>query len=325
MRKFLGIALTISALLGVASASWAKSVCPFEGVIDFKQKKVSLNVSPSKSGVVSFELSQAAVDQYQLAVSLDHLDTSFINISSQINSLVSVLADKNSKSGSVWQGELASQYTLVNFKPVDEIRGSFKVANRKLQLNNLIIGSVKTNGSIELVSPFQLDLDLQFTGIKMEDFFKLWGADDSVRSNGSLEGILEITGDLEQPYLKGSFKTFEGFVKDLNYESIIINAEGYYPMVKLNNSKVSSVDGMMFNVEGTFNMARRGMYMEEIATLKKTPVVVENPEGTEWTLKSRNETNQLNTTEFKYFLRKENATTSQEQSDMLGVERNIRF
>jgi len=323
MKKCLSVVIGFS-FLGTPPVN-AQKILPFTGQIDFVSKKLFVNVETEAKGTAALTVSEAAKDNYHFALSLDHLRTLGFDISTQLKSLVSV-APPTSGESLAFQGELLSQYTLINYKPVSELSGSFRIKDRVLYLDSFSIGGITASGTMQLMHPFKVDMAFNITDIAMGDFLKFWGAQEEIYSEGQVSGDVRILGAIDRPSLRGSFSTHEGVVDELRYNHIVLNVEGLYPVVHLTNSSVAQTDGMAFNLEGSLDLADRQNLEEGVAALKTTPVVNNDPSSSEWTLKRKNTSGQPDSSEFKYFLRKEHKDhTAQEETDLLGVERSIRF
>ncbi len=324
IKRFFFFLLCFSS--GLAGPVFAQKICPFKGHIDFVKKELRLDVQTGHQEAVSLNIVQASPDNYQLHLSLDHLRFPGFDISTQLQSLFSVVVDQ--KRRLALRGAVLSQYTLINYKPVQELSGNFRIKDRVLFLESVSLGGVTAQGTVELSAPFKVNLSMGLSNIPMSDFLKFWGADEHVRSQGEVNGDIRIQGAIDNPLLRGSFTTLDGMVQDLAYDTIVLNVEGVYPLMQVKKSSVAKSDGMTFNLEGTFDLANREHFSNQIAALKKLPVVSQDHSTLEWTLKRHNEEDQSKTTEFKYFLRKanNNATTApKETSDLLGVERSIHF
>ncbi len=300
----------------------AQKNCPFTGNLDFRKKELTLNVSPASAGSLTLTVNQAAQDNYNLSLSMDHWKAPGLDISTQLKSLIAVMVDpENSRLRMT--GDILSQYTLVNYKPVRELSGNFHFENRVLYLDSLAIGGIRAGGKLELISPFKMDVSLNLKEIRMDDFLKFWGAQDDLRSDGFVSGNIHVTGAIGSPFLKGTLESRDGFVDELHYSSIILNVAGAYPVLYLNDSSVAQSDGMAFNLEGPFNLANRDHFDAEVAGLRTLPVISENAQAREWTLKRDGE---ASGGELKYIMRNEKENNvSRQGSDLMGVQRSIKF
>lgn len=307
------------------NAAVADLVCPFQGQVDFGRKKVVLNLVLGDESSISFEGTLLSKGNYYLLVNVNHFKTSIFDLSTEFESSIGVtnVGDANKRS---IQGQISSRYSLINFKPFRELSGTFEIKDRTLYLQSISLGGVTLNGFVELFSPYKIDLSFLLKEIKMDDFLAFWGATD-LNSQGMVSGHILASGLYNQLDLKGSLASYDGFVDQLQYDSIILNLEGIYPIIHLSNSTVAQSDGMAFNLEGDFDLTKQDRFVEEITALQMLPLVSEDKSSQEWTIKRSEASSTSSATELKYFHRIEhpNPGTLKEGTDMLGVERSINF
>lgn len=303
----------------------ADLVCPFTGQVDFGQKKFNLTLSLGEESSVSFEGTSLSPDNYYLLVNVNHFRTPVFDLSTEFESSIGIKNKENVANRSI-QGQISSRYSLINFKPFRELSGTFEMRDKTLYLQSMSLGGVTLNGYIELFSPYKIDLSFILNEIKMADFLAFWGAED-LNSQGMVSGHILVSGIYDRLGLRGSLASYDGFVDQLDYDSIILNLEGVYPIIHLSNSTVAQSDGMAFHLEGDFDLTKKERFEEEIAALKMLPLVSEDKSSQEWTIKRRETSPSSSATEFKYFHRIDhpNPGTFKEGSDMLGVERSFKF
>ena len=323
-KRYLVLAVILCAMPFNQAA--AELVCPFTGQVDFGEKKFNLTLQFNRESSISFEGASLPEDNYHLLVQVNHFKTTIFDLSTEFESFIGV-TDKDDAAKRSFQGQIKSRYSLINYKPFRELSGFFEMKGRKLYLESLSLGGVTLSGTVELFSPYKVDLSLLLNEIKMADFLSFWGVDEDLDSQGSVSGHILVSGILDQLGLKGSLASYNGFVDQLQYDSIVLNLDGVYPIIHLNNSRVAQTDGMTFNLEGDLDLTKKEEFPEQIAALNMLPLISEDKSSREWTIKSKESSPTSHTTEFKYFLRKEHSDTGtlKEESDMLGVERSIKF
>ena len=235
--------------LSYSSFSWALEGCPFQGQIDFLQKKIDIVLGQEDHSLVKAQFIFLSDNNFHLNFNLEHLKTSLFAISSQLESSV-VLIEDPKKRERYYSGQFQTKYSLLNYKPVDEISGNFEIKDQILFLPDLLIGRVRLQGSLELFYPYKVDLSVQLKEIPMDEFLSLWMDVADMNSQGAVSGNINISGVLNRLILKGSLASYQGMVKQLKYDSIILNLEGEYPVLQLANSTVTQSDGISFNIDG---------------------------------------------------------------------------
>jgi len=305
--------------------AFAIETCPFSGQIDFLHEKVNLVLGEKGKGSMALELMATADQHYQLHLNLEHLKTSLFEISTQLESSLE-LVESADKKEHLLQGRITSRYSLFNRKPIEELMGSFQIKNHTLYLPTGSVGGVNVNGSLELIFPYKMNFALQFNEMPMADFLALWVDNPDLHAPGEVSGTIQVAGALNRIMLKGSLASYEGAVEELEYDSIVLNAEGPYPVVKLVNTTVTQSDGMSFNLEGNIDLSDRQHFREQIEALTKSPLVQEGNSQWEWTIKRKGKED-VSSSELKYFLQKKDSQQNplKESSDVMGVEQKIKF
>lgn len=321
-----GLRIVCGLLFVICSTpAFALETCPFSGQIDFLHQKINFILGEKDKGLVAVELMAKPDHHYQLYLNLEHLKTSLFEISTQLESSLELIQSRE-KQGHLLQGQITSRYSLFNRKPVEEFAGSFQIKNHTLYFPTASVAGIDVNGFIELNYPYKMNFVLHFDRMPMADFLSIWGDHPDLRAQGEVSGTIQVAGPLHGLMLKGRLSSYDGMIEQWAYESIILNAEGLYPVVKLANTTVTQLDGMSFNLEGNIDLSNRGHFQKQIETLTKLPLVKEGDSQWEWTIKRKGKED-VPSSELKYFLEKKDSQQNplKESSDVMGVEQKIKF
>jgi len=305
--------------------AFALETCPFSGQIDFLHQKINLVLGENDQGSMALELMVMLNHNYQLQLNLEHLKTSLFEISTKLEGSLG-LVESTDKKEYLLQGQITSRYSLFNRKPIGEFAGIFQIKNHTLYLPTASVGGVNVNGFIELIFPYKMNFAFQFNEMPMADFLSIWVDNPDLRAQGEVSGTIQVAGALNQLMLKGSFAAYNGTVEELAYDSIVLSAEGPYPVVKLVKATITQSDGMSFNLEGHLDLSDRQNFQKQIEALTKSPLVKEGNSQWEWTIKRKGKED-ISISELKYFLQKKDSQQNplKESSDVMGVEQNIKF
>lgn len=303
----------------------AEAFCSFNGKIDFSEKQFDLKMDFGQRGTLVSRAAYAPGRQLDIDIVLDHLRTPWFNISTDLELLFEVVEDKDS--GRFVSGKLTSRFPLINGRPVRDIKGTFKIRDRKLLLEYFTVGEVSGRGIIDLAHPYRADVAFHFTEMAMSDFLSFWaGTPLDIEMRGAVTGEIRATGSLLRPLLlRGTLSSFDGVVDNLKYESIVLNAEGVYPVIHFAKSTVTPTEGLSFNLEGNIDLSDQKSLESQIGALQKSPLIKESETSLEWTIKRRKAEGTSGKTELKYLRRKGGKGALGEESDMLGIERSIEF
>lgn len=326
MAKILSVVLGVFFLFSPVPAA-AETLFPFTGEFDLQQKSLTIAVHPEADSPVVVELSQSDDRVYHISVNIKDWQTAFFNMSTVIEGTVDV---KRNADGTIHSlvGKVESQYTLFNHQPIQEMVGQFEIRQGRLTIQALSLGSVNMKGSILLKSPYTLDLQFQLAGVPLEDFIAFFAGRPKFIAEGLVDGEIAVSGPIDHLNMKGSLFSDNGTIKGLEYSSIVLNAQGIYPLIVVGeNSTIVQTDGAPFHISGSINLAEKGSFSKQLAALAKTPVVSYERDHLEWTLKRIQSEKEPGTTELKYLMRKgdDRDHTGDSSEDMIGVERKMEF
>jgi len=326
-RFFLVIVLTAM----VPGLSFAEEAFPFKGRIDFSKKEFDVVLDLGDESSVAARAQKSSENDYWLMLDIGHLKTPFFDLLSKIESSVEVVREEDGSSAvsgnTTYRGRIWSQYSLVDYKPVRELSGSFEVKDRRLQLTALSFGNLQCNGYIDLSSPYKLDLVFNLYDVDMPDFLNFWGVGREYESAGAVSGEIRAFGTPDRLALKGNLESRQGYVQKLDYDIISLNIEGVYPHMEVAHSTISKSDGMSFTLDGPLDLHDKANFKKQIKALTVAPLVNDSGPEREWTIKRLNNPVDSETTELKYRFRKGDAlgtgTSAEDEIDILILFRTV--
>ena len=258
-------------------------------------------------------------------VNLDDFKTPFCNLTSEIQSALSISAAPQSKLDKYISGRLTSHASLFNSEPIRELTGSFEMNEGKIKLNDIRYGRIGCNGQISLMNPIKLDLMVKLDAVDMQDFLNFWLQSKAFDSAGEVSGVIKVGGDLKNPFLRGNLQASDGFIKKLSFSKINLNVEGNYPYLIIADSTLTKKDGIMVTINGPFNLGDRKNFKNQVSALTIAPIVKDSSFERAWTIKSLDD-EELGTTQIKYRLRKSILGASpDEDAALIGVEKSMDF
>ncbi len=323
MRKVIILFLAIGIFSPTLSA--AQTSVPFEGKIDFENKRMDFAVFLSDTSRINAQFAQNTDKNFSCTVNVEHLDAPFFDISTILEGSLTVQEDEG---GKFFIGRMRSRYTLLNYKPVGEMIAEIDIRKEGMRFVSFSVGNITGSGTVTLRQPPELDIDLKIKEVSLADFINFWAGRPDVAAEGLVSGEMKIGGDVTNLRLGGEFASYGGYVDELNFDNIVIFAEGIYPVVHLFNSSVSTTEGLTFSVDGSLNLAQRDTLDKQILALSQAPLVTSDNTKLEWTFKRIQKEKDAGKTELKYLRKKNDALDrpDREQSgDMLGIERSVKF
>ncbi len=331
MRAKVLVAGCVFALLFVPCA-FANVVATFYGQVDLTQKQfdVTLDFShlpgspPLENKQSSVAISGAKVSDkdYRFSLNIDHLRTPIWDLLSKIESSIEVDPQAAGKSAPMVRGEIWSQNSLIDYKPIRELTGHFEIKDSRLLLESLSFGNLSCQGSLDLVYPYKMDMNVLLRDVAMEDFLNFWAGNKEYKSFGTVSGEIGVSGTWDRIGLKGNLESHDGYVEQLEYNSIHLNAQGVYPQLSIGQSTMSKADGLSFTFSGPIDLSDQENFTKQIGALVLSPLVSDSASEREWTIKRLNQP-KSGATEIKYLLRKEDKPDG--ASGMLGVQQTMSF
>lgn len=324
--------LLVVFVLSSPQLSFAGKIFSFEGQIDFSTHEFSVVLDLDHQSSVAAKAQRTSERDYRFSLDIEHLQTPLFDLLSKIESSVEVIPSVpeagRSSADTALRGNVWSQYSLVNYKPVQELSGNFEIKDTRLYLTALSFGNLKCEGSIGLRPPYKLDLAMALDGVAMNDFLNFWMAGHALESSGAVSGEIKASGTLDYLVLKGNLESRQGFVQKLDYDTILLNIEGVYPHMNIAHSMISKSDGVSFIFDGPFDLKDMGNFKKQVRALTIAPLVDESGSAMEWTIK-RLSPQGSDMTELKYRVHNGDAlgteTPSGDQIDILGIERTRKF
>lgn len=331
MRAKVLVAGCVFALLFVPCA-FANVVATFYGQVDLAQKQLDVTLDFSHlPGSPSLENRQSSVaisgakvsdKDYHFSLNIDHLRTPLWDLLSKIESSLEFDPQTVGKSAPMVRGEIWSQNSLIDYKPIRELTGQFEIKDSQLLLKSLSLGNLSCQGSLELVYPYKMGMNVLLRDVEMEDFLNFWVGNKKYKSFGTVSGEIAVSGTWDRIGLKGNLESHDGYVEQLEYNSIHLNAQGVYPRLSIEQSTISRADGLSFTFSGPVDLSDQENFTKQIGALVLSPLVSDSAFGREWTIKRLNQP-KSGATEIKYLLRKEDKSDG--ASGMLGVQQTMSF
>ncbi|GEM_PF-1113667 len=318
-----------------APCAFANVVISFHGQVDFTQKQFDVtldfpeNSSDAAPGKLENKQSSVAISgekisdhDYHFALNIDHLRTPICDLLSKIESSIAVAPQPSGQSAPALRGAIWSQDSLIDYKPIHELTGQFEIKDSQLLLKSFSFGNLSCHGSLDLVYPYKMDMKVLLHDVAMEDFLNFWTRNKQYRSFGTVSGEIGVSGTWDRLGLTGSLESFDGYVEQLEYNSIHLNAQGVYPQLSIGQSTISKADGLSFTFSGPIDLSDQDNFKKQLGALVLLPLVSDSASEREWTIKRLNQPNS-GATEIKYLLRKEDKLN--EPSGMIGVEQTMNF
>jgi hypothetical protein len=326
-RPAAGFVLSLSLVFWMALAVPARAarVIPVKGEIDFD--RAAFTTEMLFGGGRSLTISGEPRDQagYFLSASLRLVPAGRLVISTHLESLVTRISGEDQLSAAL-KGSINSRYSLVNFRPARELEGTFRIDGRRLFVDRVSLGPAEISGEAELRWPFPYSAQVILTAVDFDAFMDLWLMEKKSVFEGYVSGKVDINGTIERAALGGRLTSQGIGFNQWYYDQMEINFSGTYPHVYIQNSALVRDDGLKLAIRGPYNLASQHNYKSQIRMLQISPVITDNPDKLEWTLRSLKSQGE-GRTELKYMRRKNDRAgfPNEEEPDIIGIQRKMEF
>jgi len=303
----------------------AAATLPFKGQIDFDQQSLLLEVFVQDNpSTLIVQMGQDGLTKFTLNVK--NQETSLGNVSTFLEGQFQ-LSNGQLAEGPGLTGTLQSRYTLINHKPGGDFEASLHLTRDRLIIRSLTSKDIQIQGDIRINAPYDLDLRLGITALNINPLLKVVQEDESRTVFGPFEGNLRITGIAQRIEIKGRLLTFNGVIDGVDYQDMLLNFEGLYPLVRIEDSHIIQPDGTIFKIAGNLDLSRMTDFDQQLQRFISKPLIHQNGQELEWTLKRLHQNGSNATSELKYLYRKEKSShpSSGQEGVIFGLERQHRF
>jgi len=314
------IALVILAATDVC----AKELFTFDGTVNLQTGQFTLTLDLAQESSIKASGTKNEGEDYRLVLDVDHFQSPYFALSSHIESSLA-FRPASGKAIPEIAGRLSSQYSLLDFKPTNELAGHFEIKEGRLYFNSLSFADIAFDGYVGLKAPYTIDMSVQLASMPMESFLDFWAHGNTFDSSGFVSGEIKLSGTPRNLIMRGNLQAFDGHLGKLRYDNIHLIAAGVYPLIHVKDTLVSKADGFSFMVSGPVDISDKPNFKKQVKALKASPVVSDTALKSEWTIKKIDHM-ELGSTEFKYLLRKDIlGKKNEEESAMLGIEQKLEF
>lgn len=321
-KSFLALGMTIALCLCHGDAQ----AFSFHGEIDFSERQASFMIIPSpNSPAANVVVHQRQQGQYDFSVQLKDVAFRDVPLTLLLEGRIGVAKTQNGTLA--WQGDLASDFVLLDHKPIPDLTSQFEFRDGSFYLRDFSFNGLRCQGRWEMRSPYLLDLKASLTQWQGEvieplKFFPWLGAEGE-----TFDGEISFSGTPGAVFLKGKILSFVPGEDGSTYQQGVYAFFGTYPKIQLKDSLFTREDGISVLLNGELDLSEQAFWQKQIDALVKSPIVHGRDNDLSWTLKHVESSKGRGATELKYLWRKNDANdpSIREDSGMLGVERKIEF
>lgn len=306
-------------------AAGAEGLYPFHGRVDVVDGIWECSVQ-TPTGRVDVKANRTSDGSYQSTIDVQNIHTPFFDMTTRLTGVVR--PDKSVTGESVFSGDFESQHTLFNGRAGPEVSARFEIGPDALRLSDISWGGLKALGTIGFDAPYPVDARVQLYELDLIDALGLIaGQHKEWTGNGAISGDVRLWGTVGKLSLKADLVSQNGSIEALSYDLLSLNLQGIYPMIDLAGSTVTKTNGFSVGLAGLIDLSDRANMDAQFKTIQRIPLVQNNVQHAEWVLKKVQDPEGDGKTQTTFFLKqnKTNASTGQEDSSLLGVQKKIGF
>jgi hypothetical protein len=155
--------------------------------------------------------------------------------------------------------------SVVNYQPISEIEASFRMDAERIRAVYIKLGDMAlASGFFDIKPPRKLELNINFTNFILQSLLDVL-IENRPDLSGRVSGRIDIHGFLSSLNIDVDATAYDGNLGDIDYERIIINADGTWPHLRIYDSRITHKDSSLI-LDGDLNMERFGTnrFMEDI-------------------------------------------------------------
>ncbi|MFH1776523.1 MAG: hypothetical protein ABH952_03060 [Candidatus Omnitrophota bacterium] len=226
------------------------------GRVDFREQKIMLNALVL-GGDIELNIDFSNSDFTRAKAKIKDLHFNSYQLSTDLEFLSIVL--RGDRTDAQVQGKLSTTNTEINRKPFKEVNGEFILYKNYLEIKKLTIGrDYILNGRAGLIEPYELNLQLNIVNADVSDLLILGKTDSTTPLvSGIMDGWMEFKGNANRLKSRGHFEGKDGIIGTMKYSRTNLNVMGYYPILKVVNSRAYQRDSYL-EIKGEFDFRRIG-------------------------------------------------------------------
>lgn len=323
------IILSFLLILFLSATVFAGTLCMFDGNINFMERLFQMQISFDGKEKISTLLKFLANDNYYFNADLEHIKISNLDFSTKLESTGRLLKD-GSGSLKILKGWFWSNYSLLNYKPSQELSGTFELdkKTKRLSIKSFAWGNIELSGSVDLIYPYNLDLILGIKDMEVSGLALFLGIPlDEFELEGFVNGRLKINGLVSQPQINGQIRVSQGSLKDFKYQDMFLNLEGSFPLLNIVDSGIIEEGGMPYSLKGRLDLSDLHNFNSQLQEMKISPSDEKGFNWQSWEINRKQMDNNPDSVKMEYKLKPNQpfGIRFEGNQEILGLEHKIKF
>lgn len=300
-------------------SSYAQQTTFVSGTLNLAEQKINVKFGDKTRAPFDLEAVKVSDTSYDIRLVITEWDLSLFKVSTILKGSLKILVTDEGKSYAL--GQFSSDHILLNSHSFGSLTAEVLINNKEVVVRSFTFGPFSSSGKVSFLPRTEIDLVLKFSQASMVDIFSIFKEPGKVNLEGIVDADLRLSGSPEQLQIRGILNSFDGLVQGYRYNTARLNILGVYPLINVTDSYVAQNDGFSFEINGVLDLSDMKNFETQIKNFTGKPLVSDEGQGREWTLKRTQSQGEGVTTEFKYMLRKDD----DREDAIIGIERKIEF
>lgn len=168
------------------------------------------------------------------------------------------------KRGKDWKfnGSLKTDYLILDTSPANDLDGTFFIDHFSIKDIDLNWGeNYRLTGGYNPAKPKDFNLTLNIIDIDLAKLKSMLFYTKPKEFGGVASGRIEVARDIRNPLIFGKIQVENGLVGKMSFEGLYMSFSGYYPYLKLKDSKAVRGGKDLF-LEGNLNLNAKNIFQD---------------------------------------------------------------
>ncbi len=166
--------------------------------------------------------------------------------------------DPKDPKASYIEGDTEAKNLVINYKPLSDIKSTYKISNRVLDISNFEFGNnFKGQGKVFLSEPHYIDIVATADNVSLGKILSDLNAQDSIKLSGIMNGKFKVKGPMENPKSSVRMEVRDGIIATVDFDYLTADLRGEGPIIRVEDSRITRESGC-FVLAGEIDLSKAG-------------------------------------------------------------------
>ena len=226
-----------------------------------KNGTFDVDLRPDGLGAGSIRLLGASAGEgaFKVDLKVSHLMVGNVDISCQATTENTLVKPHDPSGVGYIEGSFEANNLALNFKPVPDIKASYKLTKESIELVGLKLGDIiDARGAASFTGVKNIDFMVTINGLSLKWLALTLGAKDSYSAvTGTMDGKIGLSGPARKMKIDSRFDIRGGTIGSFDFDYITARFRGELPFLKIEESRVTRKSGYL-ELSGELDVRRIG-------------------------------------------------------------------